>query len=108
VGGGVTLGLPFFVIGLVFGLPPLIISGATLMGAAFPLTYTFNNEVALGRYVFGATGAFIYAVGAAKLFQEFGVAFAQGDLAGVSMIAWFAVIAVTWLCGVPALNRRRY
>lgn len=108
VGGGVTLGLPFFIIGLIFGLPPLQISGGALMAAAFPLTYTFNNAVPLGRYVFGATGGFIYAVGLAKLLKYFGVALQHSDLSGVSSIAWLAVIAVTWLCNVPSLNRRRY
>ncbi|CAN5587948.1 hypothetical protein BH09VER1_BH09VER1_40660 [soil metagenome] len=108
VGGGVTLGLPFFIIGIIFGLQPLLISGATLMAAAFPLTYTFNNEVTAGRYIFGATGLFIYVVGAANLLHEFSDSGRDEGLAGLTTIAWFAVIAVTWLCNVPSLNRRRY
>lgn len=107
VGGGVVLGLPLFIGGIATGIEPLVIAGVTLIAAAFPMAYTFTNASNVGRVVFGLTGAFVYGIGAVNLIESVTGATFGSWVGGASYLALLAVVAVTWLCNVSALYRRR-
>jgi tetratricopeptide (TPR) repeat protein len=107
VGAGVLAGLPLLAAGVIFSQPVLLIAGVTLIGAAFPMAYTFMNSVKPGALLFGAIGAFIYGVGGLAIFQT-----VTGNTLGISLaplvqLAFLGMIGVTWLCNVPALFRRK-
>lgn len=107
VGGGVLLGLPLFVAGFLLSNPIVLVAGVTLIGASFPLAYTFTNSVPTGRILFGAVAALVYLAGITTIIRLVGP---EGTLAWTHQLttfAFFGVIAVTWLCNIPALNRRR-
>ncbi|PTX93175.1 hypothetical protein DB345_16230 [Spartobacteria bacterium LR76] len=105
-GGAVVIGAPLFFIGSIGGfLNPLII-GSALTSAAFPLAYIFTNRSRAGQAVFGlaAIGALVCG-GLAYLSFSFGQPPSQQ---GPEYLLASAIIAmaVTWLCNIPALNRR--
>jgi tetratricopeptide (TPR) repeat protein len=106
VGGGVVAGLPLFLAGLGLDIPPLFIVGLTLIAISFPFAYTFTNKAPVGRLLFGLTGLYVLMVGflnaavALKYLPESPV------LSAATLAAWIAVMLVTWLANVRALNRR--
>lgn len=103
VGGGVLVGIPLFLAGVIAGWEIPLVCGLTLIGLAFPLAYVFTNASVAGRWAFGGAAAVVFAAGAAALFPGmFGGEFS----AALSGAAFLAVVAVTWLCNLPALNRR--
>lgn len=106
VGGGVVAGLPVFLIGLATGIAPLLIIGLTLIAMAFPFAYTFTNKSHFGRMLFGATGLFVLATGLANLAVATGLSPERTEISGATAIAGLAVMAVTWLANVRALNQR--
>jgi tetratricopeptide (TPR) repeat protein len=106
VGGGVVLGLLLVMIGALGGVPVALIVGITLIGTGFPLAYVFTNRSIYGRLLFGTAAAFVLFMGGANVasyFQGFPLGAWVPSLTG---LAGLVVIGVTWLCAVPALNRR--
>lgn len=106
VGGGVVLGLLLVLGGVLASLPLALISGITLIAMSFPLSYTFTNRSVAGRWVFGGAAVFVAAMGVANFVNQI-----VGDTLGswvpsLTSLAGLVVIGVTWLCAVPALNRR--
>jgi hypothetical protein len=104
-GGGVLIGFPLFVVGMLAHIPAAKVAGITLVGAAFPFAYTFKNATA-GRWLFGAIGAFVLAAGAVNL-----TAVVSGDSSHraaevLGGLAFLSVLAVTWIANIPAIQRR--
>lgn len=106
VGGGVMLGVLLALAGVLIGWPISLTAGITLIAMGFPLAYTFTNRSAAGRAVFGLTAIFVAVMGAANI-AEIVLGRTLGPWVGaLTPLAGLAVIAVTWLCAIPALNRR--
>lgn len=105
VGGAVVVGLPLIVLGISLSQKLLYLPGITLIGASFPLAHFFLNRSVPGRILFGASGVFILGAGAAIT----GVLAFTGKIpdwsATLSTAGFLTVIAVTWLCNVPALRK---
>jgi tetratricopeptide (TPR) repeat protein len=99
-GGGVLAGLLLLIGSLLAGSHFMLISGATLIGAAFPFAYTFTN-VTHGKWLFGAIGLFVLVTGATKLIPGMEAMAAQ-----FTSVAFLAVIATTWICGIDSISRR--
>ncbi len=106
VGGGVVVGLPLFLGGLALGRPPLFIVGLTLIAISFPFAYTFTNKAPAGRILFGLTGVYVLMVGMVNTAAALGYIQESPALSGATIAAWIAVMLVTWLANVRALNRR--
>jgi len=106
VGGGVIVGLLSLLAGFLAGIPPLIVLGLTGIGAAFPFAYTFTNATA-GRFLFGAIGLFVCVTGALNIAALLGVGEVASLAKSTGSIAWLAVVGTTWICSIPAINRRR-
>jgi tetratricopeptide (TPR) repeat protein len=106
VGGGVVLGLPLVLLGILATVPLALILGLTLIGVAFPLAYTFTNASKAGRLVFGGAAVFVGIIGIANLVTVI-LGHSWGSwVEALTPVAGLVVIAVTWLCAIPALNRR--
>lgn len=106
VGGGVVLGLLLVMIGALFGVPVALISGITLIAMGFPLAYVFTNRSVYGRLLFGTAAAFVLFMGGANVASYY-VGYPLGAwVPSLTGLAGIVVIGVTWLCAVPALNRR--
>jgi len=103
VGGGVVVGVPFVIIGVLANLAPVLVVGVTLIGLAFPLAYVFTNRSIPGRILFGVAAAIVLLAGVASLFPSLLGSDAAASLTGLAVLA---VVAVTWLCNIPALRRR--
>lgn len=106
-GGAVVVGAPLFFIGSIGGFLHPLILGSALTSAAFPLSYIFTNHSRVGRVVFS-----LAAIGALVCGGLAYVSFTLGpaqDRNGPEFLLASAIIAmaVTWLCNIPALNRRR-
>ncbi len=106
VGGGVVAGLPLFLAGLGLDIPPLFIVGMTLIAISFPFAYTFNNKSPQGRILFGLTGLYVLAVGLLNAAVSLGLLPEQPEFSVATSAAFLAVILVTWLANVRALNRK--
>jgi hypothetical protein len=103
----VVIGAPLFFIGSIGGFPHPLILGSALTSAAFPLAYIFTNHSRVGQVVFS-----LAAIGALVCGGLAYVSFTLGptlDHNGTEFLFASAIIAmaVTWLCNIPALNRRR-
>lgn len=105
-GGGVVLGLPLFLAGIFAHQSALLIIGLTLIGAAFPLSYTFTNHAKAGRIVFGLAAIYIYAIGLLNLAQNLSGTDFGSWLATGTGVASLVAILVTWVANLPVLNRR--
>ncbi len=103
VGGGVILGLPLFVLGISLGWEIPLIVGLGLVALSFPLAYVFTNQSHIGRWVFGGAAVVVACSAVAVLLPS---VFGKDLSAGLGGIGLLAVVAVTWLANVPALNRR--
>lgn len=106
VGGGVLAGLFLLFGGLLAANKPIGVLGVTLIGTAFPLAYTFTNQVVLGRTIFGLAGLFVFAAGSANTAAYAGWVANDQIIAVAAGAAVVVVIAVLWLANVPALVRR--
>lgn len=106
VGGGVVAGLPLFLGGLALNLPPLFIVGLTLIAISFPFAYTFTNEAPAGRVLFGLTGLYVLVIGLLNMAVALGYLLESPVLSAATIAAWIAVMIVTWLANVRALNRK--
>lgn len=105
VGGAVVVGLTAFAGGLIGGNPAALTLGITLIGASFPFAYTFLNE-SPGRYFFGAVGVYVLAAVGAASAKAAGLLPDLPAIKGAGMFAVLAVVSVTWLSNVRALNSR--
>jgi tetratricopeptide (TPR) repeat protein len=105
-GGGVVVGLPAMLIGVFAGIHWLLALGLTLLGAAFPLSYTFTNTSRPGRWIFGGVGAFVYAAGLAVLLAPVLGGAGEELSGGMAGFAILAVIVTTYVANIPALNQR--
>jgi tetratricopeptide (TPR) repeat protein len=105
-GGGVIAGILLCLTGILSGLAAPLVIGATLVAAAFPFAYTFTNR-SNGKWLFGAAGAFVVAVGFASAGPLLVGQKPPEVVTGLVGVALLAVIACTWLCNVGALNSRR-
>lgn len=106
VGGGVVLGLLLILIGVLASQPLALISGITLIAMGFPLAYTFTNHSVLGRWVFGSAAVFVVFMGGANIANLLLGGTLGSWVPSLTSLAGLVVIGVTWLCAVPALNRR--
>ncbi len=106
VGGGVVVGLPLFLGGLALVLPPVSVVGLTLIACSFPFAYTFTNKAPAGRIVFGLTGVYVLVIGALNTTVALKHLPESPALSAATLTAWIAVMLVTWLANVRALNRR--
>lgn len=81
----------------------LIGPGLALVGAAVPLAYTFTNESASGRLLFGMMGGLVLLSG---LVHALGPGLMPESVRAMAFwVALVAVMATTWLANVPALHR---
>jgi len=106
VGGGVVLGLPLVLLGVLAHFPWALIAGITLIAMSFPLAYTFTNQSTAGRFVFGAAALFVAVVGLGNLVTAVSGRSLGPWVDSLTPLAGLVVIGVTWLCAIPALNRR--
>ncbi len=106
VGGGVLIGLPLFIIGLLAKQIGIIFVGLTLIAAAFPMSLFFTNRSKTGRIVFASVGAFVYLGGLLSLLLVVWPAADAGALA-TTLFGWTMILALitTWLGNIPALRR---
>jgi tetratricopeptide (TPR) repeat protein len=106
VGGGVLLGLPLFIVGLLAKQIGIIFVGLTLIAAAFPMSLVFTNRSKPGRVVFASVGAFVYLGGLFSLLLVVWPVADAGALA-TTLFGWTMILALitTWLGNIPALRR---
>lgn len=107
VGGGFLLGIVLLVLGAtVLPIGTAFVGGA-LMAGAVPASLVFDNESRIGRLVFGALAALIYAAGIAALVQDLTTGNPMSGIAAVLVgLGALAAVGSTWLGMVPALRRR--
>ncbi|OYV05336.1 MAG: hypothetical protein CFE26_12115 [Verrucomicrobiales bacterium VVV1] len=101
-------GLLLLIGGVVAGLFPLAVAGATLMIAAIPATMVFTNETTLGRMVFGACMLAILSLGtfvALDLANHPGQQIGKGGSGPAMSFAVLIALGTTWLSMVPALRK---
>jgi tetratricopeptide (TPR) repeat protein len=101
-------GLLLLIGGVVVGMFPLAVAGATLMITAIPATMVFTNESILGRLVFGACMLAILGLGSFVAFdhaQHPGQPLKGGASGTAIPLAILIAVGTTWLSMVPALRK---
>lgn len=106
VGGGVLTGVVGLGVGLWLHLPLVSILGTTSLAAAVPWAYTFTNPNKWGRRLFAAIGVLAWVAGLLLALSSLHPVEPISILANLlAWIAFFGVIASTWLSNLSALTK---
>ncbi len=105
VGGGVLLGIPLLIAGLLWDLDPLIVLGAGLTAAAFPLSMTLTNGSKAGRWLFGTIGFGVLALILFLTVDTMAGFLPPKQAASIFSGGLFVCLLCTWIALIPALRK---
>ncbi len=111
IGAGVFGGAALAAFGLGRQNEELLLAGMLLVLSCIPLSCTFDNSRALGRWLFGAVGSFAWVMALALVVTGFRLVDPDGGFATATapllLPAVLGCVASSWLGNIAALRQRR-